>query len=166
MKIDVSRIVKADGASLNISEQLSIESIAFGGQVYKFALPLSVNGVIKNADGNLYLEADVRTQIITSCARCLKEINEDFEFSVDEVYTDSDIGEDSLFLPVVSNTIDLQAAVEDNFCTSLPIRFLCRQDCKGLCHVCGTNLNEGTCECDNEEIDPRLAVLKSFLKND
>ena len=74
--------------------------------------------------------------------------------------------EDSLFLPIVSNTVDLRSAVEDNFCTSLPIRFLCSQDCKGLCHVCGKNLNDGACDCENEEIDPRLAVLKSFLKND
>ena len=166
MKIDVSKIVKSDGSSMAVSVDIPVDEISFGGQVYRFTSPFQVSGMLKNADGNLYLDADVKTQFLTNCGRCLKELTEDFEFSVSEVFSNIVSDEDSLFLPIVSNMVDLKSAVEDNFCTSLPIRFLCSQDCKGLCHVCGKNLNDGACECENEEIDPRLAVLKSFLKND
>ena len=46
----------------------------------------------------------------------------------------------------------------------LPISFICKDDCEGLCHKCGKNLNEGTCDCEDDDIDPRMAVLKNFLK--
>ena len=44
-----------------------------------------------------------------------------------------------------------------------PVRFLCREDCKGLCQRCGKNLNEGACDCTEREIDPRLAPLQRIL---
>ena len=45
----------------------------------------------------------------------------------------------------------------------LPFRLLCREDCKGLCPVCGANLNEMTCNCNTKQIDPRLEKLKMLL---
>ncbi|MBE7013003.1 MAG: DUF177 domain-containing protein [Ruminococcaceae bacterium] len=166
MKIDVSKIVKSDGATMDVSADIAIGSINFNGQEYVFLSPFKVKGIIKNSDGSLHLDAHVTARFSTLCARCLQEIERSFEFDMSEDYTSSPVEEDSLFLPIVSNTVDLAVAVEDNFCTSLPIRFLCSDDCKGLCHICGMNHNTGTCDCDTTEIDPRLAVLKDFLKND
>lgn len=166
MKIDVSKIVKAEGASQAISVEIPFDKIEFNGQEFLFDAPVRVEGAIKNAGGNLYLDANVQTKFITSCARCLKELTEKFSFDVNETFTQGEIDADSVFLPIISNTIDLKRAVEENFCTSVPFVFLCSEDCKGLCHTCGKDLNEGECHCENEEIDPRLAALKAFLKND
>ncbi|MGB9809870.1 MAG: YceD family protein, partial [Caldanaerobacter sp.] len=47
---------------------------------------------------------------------------------------------------------------------SLPMKFLCKEDCKGLCPICGTNLNYGSCSCKREDIDPRLEVLSKLLQ--
>jgi uncharacterized protein len=44
-----------------------------------------------------------------------------------------------------------------------PLRFLCHDDCKGLCQRCGKNLNEGECDCSKKEIDPRMAPLQKLL---
>ena len=166
MRFDVSKIVKTDGASLKIDVEIPFEKIEFNGQEFSFTSPARVDGVIKNNGGNLYLEADVYVEFIAYCARCLKQLHQKFEFSVDECFTNGEIDGDSSMLPIVSNTVDLKSAVEDNFCTSVPFVFLCKEDCKGLCHICGKDLNEGECDCDNGEIDPRLAGLKAFLKND
>lgn len=166
MKIDVSKIVKAEGASQAVSVEISFDRIEFNGQEFLFSSPMRVDGVIKNAGGNLYLDADVQAEFIVNCARCLKELTEEFSFEVNEVFTQGEIDGDSVFLPIVSNTVDLKSAVEENFCTSVPFVFLCSEDCKGLCHTCGKDLNEGECDCENEDIDPRLAGLKAFLKND
>lgn len=166
MKIDVSKIVKAEGASQAVSVEISFDRIEFNGQEFLFTSPMRVDGVIKNAGGNLYLDADVQAEFIVNCARCLKELTEEFSFEVNEVFTQGEIDGDSVFLPIVSNTVDLKSAVEENFCTSVPFVFLCSEDCKGLCHTCGKDLNEGECDCENEDIDPRLAGLKAFLKND
>ncbi|NMA14219.1 MAG: DUF177 domain-containing protein [Clostridia bacterium] len=44
------------------------------------------------------------------------------------------------------------------------MKTLCREDCKGLCPICGSNLNIKQCRCERESIDPRLAALKNFFK--
>lgn len=166
MKIDVSKIVKSEGASLEFCEEISFGSITFNGQEYPFTSPAKAEGVIKNNGGTLYLEANVHTEFLTYCSRCLKPLNESFDFTVNECFTSDEISSDSEMLPIISNTVDLKGAVEDNFCTSIPFVFLCNEDCKGLCPVCGKDLNGGACGCESDDIDPRLAGLKAFLKND
>ncbi len=166
MKIDVSKIVKAEGAAQAVSAEIPFDVIEFNGQRFLFISPMRVEGTIKNAGGNLYLDAAVDAEFKTECARCLKEITESFSFDVNEAFSQTESGEDSVFLPIVSNTVDLKSAVEENFCTSVPFVFLCGDDCKGLCPECGRDLNEGDCGCEDEAIDPRLAGLKAFLKND
>jgi uncharacterized protein len=52
--------------------------------------------------------------------------------------------------------------IVDNIILSLPIKTLCSETCKGLCPICGQNLNEGDCDCEIENIDPRLQKLKDF----
>ena len=63
-------------------------------------------------------------------------------------------------------TIILDPLVRDTLLVAEPLRELCKSDCKGLCPVCGQNLNEGTCTCNTFVPDPRLAALESLLKND
>ena len=60
----------------------------------------------------------------------------------------------------------LDDLVRDTLLVAEPLRELCKSDCKGLCPVCGQNLNEGQCDCDTFVPDPRLAALESLLKND
>ena len=63
-----------------------------------------------------------------------------------------------------SEKIDLDALAWETLWTNLPLRLLCKEDCKGLCPKCGKDLNEGSCQCDHKEIDPRLAGLADFFK--
>ena len=46
-----------------------------------------------------------------------------------------------------------------------PMKVLCREDCKGLCPVCGQNLNLKTCDCDRTDLDPRMAKIRDIFKN-
>jgi len=59
--------------------------------------------------------------------------------------------------------LDLSPVVREDMLVSLPIRVLCRPDCKGLCSQCGKNWNEGPCDCQDEVLDPRLAGLADLL---
>jgi len=58
--------------------------------------------------------------------------------------------------------IDLAQLMREQFYLALPMKPLCGDGCRGLCPVCGTNLNRGTCDCNREWEDPRLAVLKNI----
>lgn len=46
-----------------------------------------------------------------------------------------------------------------------PMRVLCKEDCKGICSRCGANLNQGSCDCDTADLDPRMAVISDIFKN-
>ena len=59
--------------------------------------------------------------------------------------------------------LELDDIVISDILLSLPQKNLCKGDCKGLCQICGKNLNEGDCSCDKREIDPRLEMLKQFM---
>ncbi len=58
--------------------------------------------------------------------------------------------------------IDLTPLIQDQILLALPPKAVCREDCRGLCQRCGQNLNRGTCQCVNQETDPRLKPLKNF----
>ena len=60
--------------------------------------------------------------------------------------------------------IDLNEMMREQFYLALPMKPLCREDCKGLCPQCGTNLNTGTCDCAPVWEDPRLAALKQLKR--
>ncbi|MDE6735845.1 MAG: DUF177 domain-containing protein [Desulfovibrio sp.] len=60
--------------------------------------------------------------------------------------------------------LDLAAVCWEQFMLSLPVAPLCKEECKGLCPVCGANLNEGECGCEREHDDPRMAPLRDLAR--
>lgn len=72
-------------------------------------------------------------------------------------------GEDVLGLAEYRDEgIDLGEVVREQLYLALPMKPLCREDCKGLCPVCGVNRNRETCTCQQEWVDPRMAALKEW----
>jgi uncharacterized protein len=67
-------------------------------------------------------------------------------------------------LPFVGQTIDLTAPAWGALVLELPMKPVCSERCRGLCPVCGTDLNRETCTCRVEEVDPRLSPLKRLLE--
>ena len=59
--------------------------------------------------------------------------------------------------------VELDELLREDVLLDLPGKFLCREDCKGLCPRCGKNLNQGDCGCPKQEVDPRLAALQALL---
>lgn len=61
--------------------------------------------------------------------------------------------------------IDLEEPIKQIVYLSMPMKALCKGDCKGICPMCGINLNTGKCECNDFVIDPRLEKLKTLLRD-
>jgi uncharacterized protein len=118
------------------------------------------------------LVGGVNTALELSCGRCL----EPFAMPVDQRFDlryqpharntgegEREIEEDDLTTAFYENeAIDLGQLMREQFYLALPMKPLCRDDCRGLCPVCGTNLNRGTCLCSTRWEDPRLAALKAW----
>ncbi len=113
----------------------------------------------------LLVEANLKATTPTECVRCLEQFEQKLEAVFTELYafTERQMGESGLLYPE-SGQIDIGPLVREYMWLSFPIKPLCSEDCKGLCPVCGANLNYEDCGHRVEHIDPRLEVLKTLLE--
>ena len=165
MKLDVAEGTFPPGESRTFSFVVAPESLDSedGGQ--HFRTEVRVNGTVMNTGDSLRVAGTVRTSKQFICDRCLAEGEREIalDFSEDYAKTPGDTDEAVLY---DGDAIILDDLVRDTLLVAEPLRELCKSDCKGLCPVCGQNLNEGQCDCDTFVPDPRLAALESLLQND
>jgi DUF177 domain-containing protein len=122
--------------------------------------------VTRTAQG-LLLQVKMRAKIIALCGRCLEDFNQPLQTEFTELYafTHSSLTESGLLVPE-NGKIDLEPLIREEMLLAVPISPVCRPDCRGLCPVCGGNLNQIQCGHKQEEIDTRLEALKILLEND
>jgi uncharacterized protein len=118
------------------------------------------------------LAGRVQTTLELKCSRCLEPFTAPVDQEFDLRYQphtakaadkDVEIEEDDLTTAFYEHDeIDLGHLMHEQFVLSLPMKPLCSEVCKGLCAICGTNLNKGTCDCKAVWEDPRLAALREL----
>ena len=173
MKLDLRPLLAGDRLltfdyelSLNIDPE-DTSSFLYG---VSFPSPMKVKGEITNTAGYMRIELFASVDYSSECARCLAPVSGDFTLSLEKT-----VAPRSLLVGLDEDKLDDYAIIEDGFLDideqllaqlemEFPIRFLCREDCKGLCQRCGKNLNEGKCGCPEKEIDPRMAPLQKLLE--
>ena len=165
MKLDVAEATFPIGESRTFSFIVTPESLQTGDEYRYFHGEIRVDGTVMNTGSSLRVAGTIRTRRGFVCDRCLAEGERDITLDFSEDYTKSP-GETDEAALYDGDTIVLDDLVRDTLLVAEPLRELCKSDCKGLCPVCGQNLNEGSCDCDTFVPDPRLAALESLLKND
>jgi DUF177 domain-containing protein len=142
---------------------------------FRVVAPITLGLDIFKDKAQFRLTGRIQTTLELPCSRCL----EPFTMPVDQTFDlryqphaentgdgEREIEEDDLTTAFYENDeIDLGQLMREQFYLSLPMKPLCRDECKGLCPTCGTNWNTGACDCKEEWEDPRLAPLKT-LKTD
>ena len=127
----------------------------------------SLNGLVRatRTPQGILLQADFHTIIDLECVRCLTDYQQTLMVNFTELYAFSQryVTDSGLLMPE-TGIIDLSPVLREYALLEIPISPLCRPDCKGLCPICGNNLNESTCYHEEESGDPRLASLRSLLK--
>ncbi len=108
----------------------------------------------------------MRAELQSECVRCLTSLQQPLEIDFTELYafTLRSVTDSNLILPE-DGYIELESLVREYMLLEVPISPLCSPHCKGLCPICGENLNVRVCNHGESEVDPRLAVLKSLKKN-
>ena len=144
------------------------------GEAFRVVAPVSLAFDIVKDKAHFQLIGTVKTTLELPCSRCVEPFLLPVENSFDLRYQphavntgegEREIEEDDLTTAFYENDqIDLRELMREQFYLALPMKPLCRDDCKGLCSICGTNLNRGTCDCKREWEDPRLAVLKTLKR--
>ena len=167
MLIDLSDIIKDYGGRLELSESFEMQNMHFLGEDFTFNEPFLLTGVILNNTKSLELDATVTGKAEVHCARCQKPMPVDIEFDVLEVLVreDGEISEDEDVLVYSGHEVDLSDVLVNSFLMNVSGKYLCSEDCRGLCMRCGINLNEQSCDCDKDNIDPRWEKLAEIMKN-
>lgn len=162
MRINLCEIIEMPGASLPFSCTLETERL-MQPAIESFVSPPEAAGVIKNTAGALSLEGSIEAMLLCSCDRCgtAFETSMSLPLSV-KLAADLEDDDNPEIYPIIGNELDLSDLLETCFILDAETKFLCKEDCAGLCSRCGKNLNEGPCSCA-KEIDPRLAVLQQLL---
>ena len=115
------------------------------------------------------MNAEIQMTLEIPCARCLEPVSVPFMISVDEQFelpeTPDAVAEDSEEPYIDGYQLDVDALVRNELFVHIPLRVLCKEDCKGICKRCGTNLNLGTCDCDATELDPRMAAILDIFES-
>jgi uncharacterized protein len=116
----------------------------------------------------VYVNGRFQSAIQTECSRCLEEALVPIIVEMDELFyyppESMPHDEDAFAFDGETGFIDLGPLMRELSLLAMPTQSLCRPDCRGLCMECGQNLNEAECDCKNEEIDPRMAQLRSLLE--
>lgn len=166
MLVDLSSIIKVTGARQEISGEVGFDNAQFLGETYSFPEPLSISGEIYNNGKSLSLTARVTGSMETECSRCLKPIKVDVDYEIDELLSRVEDGADPENEDIIvfeGHEIELDGIAADHFLMNVSGKYLCKDDCKGLCPVCGHDLNEGDCGCSDDVIDPRWQALADIL---
>lgn len=165
MRISLKDIIEISGAFLPFSFEVDTSGLEFEG-VRGFSSPVTASGEIRNHAGALCVTGEVRGEMDCVCARCLKEFRRELHIPIEaylaEELQDEEL-EDTYLLD--GDYADLGEIATTALVLNMDQRFLCSENCKGLCPKCGKNLNDGPCEC-REDQDPRLAVLAQLLEKD
>ena len=121
------------------------------------------------------LRGEIRTEVELLCARCAAPERAPLSVEFDTSFIPQEVEaakaenvellkEDLVVAAYEGDAVDLDELVREQILLALPLRHLCREDCKGLCQKCGADLNAGDCRCEKGEVDPRWAALADLKK--
>ena len=165
MLLGLSKIIDSPGESVAFSTSADLSDLRYGVS-YPVSEPVLAQGVVRNTAGVLLMKGSLTTTIHGICDRCAAEFDREIHFPIDVVLVtelSNEENEDEWVFPLEGDSADLDDIVRTVFVLNLDSKLLCKDDCKGLCHRCGKNLNDGPCGCQKEP-DPRFAALRQLLE--
>lgn len=164
MKLDLKRLLDIVDERLDQSGEIDLSWIKRHGQVLT-PEPVKVEVHFENRASVLTLNYDVWVKVPVSCDRCLKQnvLDKKMSFTHTIVRSLNQAGEQDGYLVVPDGIIDIGELAATDIQLELPSIYLCKEDCKGLCPVCGADLNKESCGCVSKTMDPRLEVLRKLL---
>lgn len=120
---------------------------------YSLKEPVAIKGRVFNRAGIVTLEFRLKAPMTLVCDRCLYEFENVFEYDFSHILVTglSNGDESEEYVLCKDNILDLDELAISDLLLQLPSKILCKEDCKGLCFVCGQNLNEATCECSKSQ---------------
>ncbi len=166
MLLDLKSLFAGGREFIPVDFTVDLSSVDFYG-VCPLKSPIEIKGKIISRAGIVEAQLTCRVEYTAPCDRCGEEANEIYSFDILRTIVTSLENEDADEMTVVPDMkLDLEDFCYADIIMSLPTKHLCKEDCKGLCPSCGTNLNLGRCDCKtDEETVGGLSALAELLKD-
>lgn len=161
MKLDLRDIIEVPGGSIPFAQEMDVSRLDFP-QVARYLGAPRAEGEVRNSAGVLRARGSITADMVCICDRCGGTFESTKETPVDALIVSTDEPDDPAAFPLEGDALDLDEVLETALILDMESKFLCSEDCRGICPACGKNLNEGPCAC-RKETDPRLAVLEQLL---
>jgi len=170
MIIDVERI-PVDGLTIVKDFEFSPGELVEENVV--FLAPVHIEAEIRKTGEEIIIKGRMTTRLNFVCCRCLNP----FEVPVNSVFNLAFLPEELEIVKEQLETedmdkifyrqggIDMDSVILEQLNLTFPLRPLCKEDCQGICPVCGKQLKDGACSCTASESDHRLEKLKTFLRD-
>ena len=166
MVLNLKGLLNGDGKAIEVNTVLDFTNEEFSGEK-PFAKPVSVIGKVLNKAGVTELSLECNVTVKKPCDRCGVETVKEYTVPVNRILVTELVEEDNIDLLLVSDyELDLYEVCLGEILLALPMKHLCSEECKGICSICGKNLNEGSCGCKTKSVDPRLEVLLKLLEDE
>lgn len=164
MVFELESVFNTEGLRVPFDYELSLAHVEVSGD-RPIKNPVRVSGAVENRAGVVTLNGVAEFSYVSLCDRCAELTERRFVVELSHTLVQKlDNGENDEFTVIPNMRLQLDELAEEDVNLALPTKFLCKEDCKGLCHICGKNLNNGQCEC-KAPIDPRWEVLSQLLDN-
>jgi len=163
--------IRISGLSNGIHEYHFSTEPASIGLDSQFHQPVEINAQLDKTTRQMLLRATIRTSGQFQCDRCLEDFDQNVNteysmfYTFDETETAKYPEDEVTVLAPDQASIDTTEDVRQVVLLAVPLKLLCREECKGLCPQCGTNWNKTTCDCEKKVIDPRWQGLQGLLDN-
>ena len=162
MRLDLRDIIHVPDARKTFQLQLDLSGQDFYGSS-PIVRPVEIEGGVTNHAGALVLEGSARSLLELQCDRCGKSFSREKRVALDSLVAQELEDEENDDIVLLDHgEVDLDEVFTTAVVLDMDTTHLCREDCKGLCHRCGADLNEGPCGC-KPEVDPRFAALAQLL---
>lgn len=172
LKIPVADLKVAVGQQERVVADEPVDDLPVPDGTARMVGPVRVEADVIHSDGEFVADVRAKGTAEAACARCLEPVRLPLDVRFREIFRqgaaapgerERDQEEDEITY-FQGDFIDLTPSVAENLALGIPMKTLCRADCRGLCPTCGKNLNEGHCQCPVPIGDPRLAVLRDLIR--
>ena len=168
LKVDLGQLAR--NKRLQIDASVPPDDALFHGVAFEMLGPLEVQLEVQQAGHDVVVRGRLDGEAGLACRRCLQAvsvpISEEVALLFREGVSEADAEDAEIYpLPEKGNELDLTHALREHLVLAVPEFAICREECKGLCPSCGTNLNENTCSCEPEHVDHRWAALLKLGKD-
>lgn len=170
MLINLSEIMSVRDKVQHVVVPIDMECFKLDGTEHRFVKknPMELT-ITCTGDRKVHVEGNTEVSLMLPCSRCLEDVETAFQIGVSKELDFRESEQDRIedldeLSYIVGYDLDVDRLVYNEILLNFPLQVLCSEDCKGICSVCGMNLNKGTCQCDRTVIDPRMSKFQDIFE--